>query len=128
MSKVDEGKWKAAKQTVARCLGMPPSSFTDRELGLAGHVYHSVKKSSIDQIFNVYSIKKSGKKIIHQTYEDMGDAQEHVSNLRRLYGKFIQAGIEQKTPSRMSDSILIAKAVLAEREEWYQSFSSTHQN
>jgi hypothetical protein len=71
------------------------------------------KKNSSDITkYVVYSFdEKKNKKTYHQSYDDMSDAQEHRKMLQKLYGKFIQVGIDERH-GRFKSSVMKCRAIL----------------
>lgn len=46
----DEEAWSTAKRIVSKQRGRTENAFTDRDWGLANHIYHGIVKSSVDRI------------------------------------------------------------------------------
>jgi len=115
-----EAKWKRAKRAVSRSRHKKKKDFQKRDWGLVTHIYQGIKKA-INVLqqphlqYVVYSVvAKSGKKVYHQSYEDMSDAQEHKKNLQRLYKGYIQVGIEEKI-GKFKSSVMKASLELEEK-------------
>lgn len=72
------------------------------------------KKSN--QMFEVYYIGKSGKKIIVQRYEDQAEANQHLKDLRKLYGKYIKAGVREVAATRFAGAVKKVNETLAKRK------------
>jgi len=69
----------------------------------------------IDTVYEVYYLGRTGKRISVQSFDDSQSAKEHLSQLRRLYGKYIQAGIKESTRSRFDRSVRDAEKTLSKR-------------
>lgn len=118
-----EKKWKRAKQAVSRSRDKAESDFTDQDWGLVNKIYHSIKKAQGDnkkeksEKYVVYSVSpKTNKKIVHQAYDDPSEAKDHAKNLRRLYGEFIQVGIDVRH-GRLKSSVMKCLEVLKKRKK-----------
>lgn len=60
-------------------------------------VGHSPSAPKVNEFHVVYYVSpKTGKKIALQAYEDVGLAKSHLQEFKNLYGKLVQAGIEQE--------------------------------
>lgn len=59
-----------------------------------------LRKAKPAPFWMVYFISpKNGKKVVLQSYEDRAEAQDHLSEFKKRYGKMIQAGIEETEPA-----------------------------
>lgn len=72
-------------------------------------------QSSDGTKFVVYSLNpKTNKKTYHQSYDESSEAQEHRKTLQKLYGKYIQVGIEEKY-GRMKSTVMKCMEILKKR-------------
>lgn len=72
------------------------------------------KASKSGSVFEVYSIDRAGAKKVHYAHPNLPDAQKHVSELKKMYGKYAKLGIEQKTKSRYAFAVQKCMDVLAD--------------
>lgn len=68
-------------------------------------------------MYEVYTVGPSGKRLMNSQHEDPSDAREQLKELKRLYGKYVQAGIDEKIiskpSSRLKGAVKQAKKMLA---------------
>lgn len=95
--------------------------------------YNPKEYNKNDEFYMVYFISpNSGKQIVMKAYEDRAEAQTHLNEFKKLYGKLVMAGIEegfvaknatmavQNWGRRRSNAVYVKKALAAleKRRAW----------
>ena len=110
VGKKGEKKWKKSKK-VAEAIEREHPKKGSNKYALANWLFHhkKFKKSDpLDQSLQAVTVMpgtvyeylgKTGKKIKVQVFDDMALARDHLQGLKKLYGKYVKAGIEKRKVS-----------------------------
>lgn len=81
-------------------------------------------KKGVDKsgmVYEVYYLGKSGKQIMVEMFDDQSDAAEHLKGLRKLYGKYIKAGIKIRKVTRLDQSMNKVKSAIGKRKVAFEN-------
>ena len=83
----------------------------------------SPKASKSKEITRVYYLGKNGKKRLVGNYNDESEAREHIKNLRKLYGPYIQVGEDKQAMSSLDLAMEKVKNTTTKRKVAFSSDS-----
>jgi len=100
-----EAKWQRAKEAVMRRRKKKKKQMTSRDWGLTTHIFQRIKKAKVPEVFDVYSVDAKGKRTFHYRHMDAAKAREHIAKLRKLYGKHVQFGMQERAGNRFMSAM-----------------------
>lgn len=78
--------------------------------------FTSVNKTPQD-LFEVVSTNRRGKKTVHEAYDDAAKARDHAKKLKDLYGDFLQVEVTKTdgSKSKLKHAVKRAKKILKDQ-------------
>lgn len=126
-NKKDEKKWTHAKEVSDAIRKKKPEKKGSNRYALANWIYHhklsKAEKQSEDskkdatEMYEVYYLGKTGKKILCQKFDNQAEANEQLKELRKLYGKYIKAGVRAIPVTAFDRSVSNAKNRITQRKK-----------